>query len=83
MAGFATNESQAYSPLSDDDAFCINRRLVVVGPLIVTRLIPPRGESKFIGCAQSKTDTKNSLKMIVNKMKCFRMHFTRRKRKKN
>ncbi len=50
IAGFATNESQAYSPLSTGDAFCISKRLLVVGPLIVTRLMPPLGESKFIGC---------------------------------
>lgn len=50
MAGLATNESQVYSPLSAGDAFCINKRLLVVGPFIVTRLMPPLGESKFIGC---------------------------------
>lgn len=39
-----------YNPESVCDAFCINRRLVVTGPFSVTRLIPPRGESKLITC---------------------------------
>lgn len=65
MAGLATNESQAYSPLSAGDAFCMSKRLLVVGPLIVTKLIPPRGESKFIGCLQSKASV-NALVDRIN-----------------
>lgn len=57
IAGFATNESQAYTPLSVDEAFCISRRLLVIGPLMVTKLMPPLGESKFIGCWKTKKCT--------------------------
>lgn len=39
-----------YSPESSGLAFCINNLLVVVAPFTVTKLIPPRGESKFISC---------------------------------
>lgn len=48
MDASALDGEHVYNPESFCDAFCIRRRLVVTGPFSVTRLIPPRGESKLI-----------------------------------
>lgn len=48
LAGLALEGSHVYSPVSEGIAFWMSRRLVVMGPFSVTRLMPPRGESKLI-----------------------------------
>lgn len=48
VAELALEGAQVYTPESVGAAFWIRRRLVVVGPFSVTRLMPPRGESKLM-----------------------------------
>jgi hypothetical protein len=55
LAGLALEGSHVYSPVSEGIAFWMRRRLVVTGPFSVTRLMPPRGESKLITWQQSET----------------------------
>lgn len=48
LPGFALLGLHVYKPESAGTAFCIINRLDVSRPFSVTRLIPPRGESKLI-----------------------------------
>lgn len=48
LFGFALLGPQVYIPESVATAFWIINRLEVTGPFSVTRLTPPRGESKLI-----------------------------------